>query len=89
MCKKEICCLEITIAARFVGVVGLVSTLNIKYILETKKYVIIEACCLFTDYISTIKALNGIKNVRLYLERSLVPVNLPNNISATNANRYN
>jgi hypothetical protein len=36
MCKKEICCLEITIAARIVGVVGLVSTFNIKYILETK-----------------------------------------------------
>jgi hypothetical protein len=40
MCKKEICCLEITIAARIVGMLGLVSTFNVKYILETKEHVI-------------------------------------------------
>jgi hypothetical protein len=32
MCKKEVCCLEITIAARFIGVFGLVSALHMKCI---------------------------------------------------------
>jgi hypothetical protein len=41
ICKKEICCLEITVAARIVGVLGLVSTCNIKHILETKEHAII------------------------------------------------
>jgi hypothetical protein len=57
MCKKEICCLEITIAARIVGILGMVSTFNVRYILETKSHVVIRACCLFGDYISIVKTL--------------------------------
>jgi hypothetical protein len=43
ICKKEICCLDITIFARIIGVLGLVSTFNVKCIHETKEYAILQA----------------------------------------------
>jgi hypothetical protein len=55
ICKDEICCLEITVAARIVGVLGMVSTRNIKHFLETKEHAIIYACYLFTLNISKTK----------------------------------
>jgi hypothetical protein len=79
MCKKEICCLEITIAARIVGMVGLVSTFNIKYILETKGHVIIWAYCLFADYISTIKALEWDYKCAFWSRKATGSYQPPNN----------
>lgn len=89
MCREEICFLEITIGARIVGVVGLVSTFNIKYILETKECVIIKSCCLFMYYISTIKALELDLRCAFWSQKSSGSCQHPNNVSATNVNRFN